>query len=870
LLRRLTALWAALFRSSTLDADMDEEMRFHVEMQAERLMRERGLGEQEARRQAFVAFGGVEKFKEEGRDTRGVQWLDAIRQDGRLAIRMLVKYPALTLIGGFAMAVAIAIGSLTFEAVSETLDTTIPIGDGHRLVAIQFATDAQGQPERRVLRDFVEWREGLQTVQQLSAFRTTTHNLAVGGSYPEPIRVGEVTASTFDVANTPPLLGRVIQPQDEIIGAAPVIVIGWKEWQTRFAADPALVGRTLMLGSVAHIIVGVMPEGFAFPVSHEYWIPLQTRAAQYGRVEGPELFVFGTLAPGATLAQVQAELSAVGQRTVTAFPDAYARLRLIALPYAREHLEIDRPAIARMLRIVQLLIGGLLVVVAANLSILMYARAVTRLGDLALRSALGASRRRLLTQMFVEALALSLTGAAAGLVIAKVTLTEAIRPMLVASGGVLPFWIAADLSAGTVVYAIGLAIVAAFIVGVLPGLRTTGQQTQTNLRALGGGTGAPLGGLWTTLIVTQVAIAAAILPAAVYLVGGAVRMQLQKPAFPAEQYLLAHTENAGQQREIVSRLEREADVRQVTLSSGVPGYEGSRRLQFEDAGATDARVFDVTSLDVAVGFFEVYDATILAGRNFTPADAGSTNVIVNRTFAQDHSGDAGVLGRRLSFVPRSADGGGLPVQYQIVGVVDDFPKFPPLPGDEGRPTLYQAIDPGAGRAVLTVRYQTPITSDTIGHFRRVVAEVDPAPLRSVTTLTEFYRVNREPWRLMAIGFALITASVLLLSAGGIYALMSFTVAQRTREIGIRSALGANPRRLLAGIFGRVLAQLAIGLVVGCGLSGTLLWLSLEAAEAAAVFSIVATVILIVGVAAAIGPARRGLRVEPTEALRIDA
>ena len=203
-----------MFRGAQLDADMDDEMRFHVEMQAERLMRERGLDAQEARRQAFVAFGGVEKFKEAGRDTRGMQWLDAIRQDSRLAVRMLLKYPALSLIGGFSMAVAIAIGSLAFQGVSESLKTSLPIEDGDRLVAIQFATEAQGQPERRVLGDFVEWREGVTTIQRLSAFRTASHNLTLDGSYPEAIRVAEVTASAFSIATAPPLLGRVIQPQD--------------------------------------------------------------------------------------------------------------------------------------------------------------------------------------------------------------------------------------------------------------------------------------------------------------------------------------------------------------------------------------------------------------------------------------------------------------------------------------------------------------------------------------------------------------------------------------------------------------------------------------------------------------------------------
>ncbi|HYE87800.1 MAG TPA: ABC transporter permease, partial [Vicinamibacterales bacterium] len=568
------AVWKALFQGMQLDSEMDEEMRFHVQMQAERLMRERGLDAGEARRQALVAFGGVEKYKEAGRDTRGTQWLAALHQDGRLAMRMLMKYPALTLIGGFSMAVAIAIGSLAFHGISETLKTSIPIEHGDRLVAIQFATDTQGSPERRVLRDFGEWREAVTTIERLSAFRTTSHNLSVDGSRPEAIRVAEVTASAFSIAPTPPLMGRVIQPQDESLAAAPVMLIGWDAWQSRFNADPALVGRTVMLGGVAHTVVGVMPQGFKFPVSHDYWLPLRFTPAQHQRLQGPSIFVFGTLAPGATLEQAGAELAAIGQRTATAHPDLYTRLRLGVLPYAREHVEIDRPEIVWLLQTVRLMFGLLLVVVAANLAILMYARTVARLGEIAVRSALGASRRRLLMQLFIEALALSLAGAVAGLVIAFATMTP-IKAMVVDSSGFLPFWITLELSTGTVVYAVGLAVLAALIVGVLPGLRVTGPQTNTNIRTLSGGTGKPLGWVWTSLIVTQVAIAAAILPLSLYMVGEWARLELERPRFAVDQFLLAMVEDGRRQREIVTRLQQEPDVRDVSFARGVPGFEGS-------------------------------------------------------------------------------------------------------------------------------------------------------------------------------------------------------------------------------------------------------------------------------------------------------
>jgi putative ABC transport system permease protein len=866
MLRRILRWWFAVVRGSQLDYEMDEEMRLHVTLHAERLMRERGLEAGEARRQALVAFGGVEKYKEAGRDTRGTQWIDALRQDGRLAVRMLIKYPALTVIGGFAMAVAIALGSLAFHGISESLKTSLPIEDGDRLVAIQMATETQGSPERRVLRDFVEWRDALTTIRHVSAFRTTSHNLSVDRSYPEAIRVAEVTASAFSIATAPPLLGRVIQPQDEGLGTPAVIVIGWDVWQTRFSADAAIVGRTVMLGGVAHTIVGVMPHGFKFPVSHDYWVPLRFTPAQYERLQGPPVFVFGKLAPGATLAQANAELTAVGQRTAAAHPALYSRLRLIVLPYAREHVEIDRPEIVWLLQIVRLMFGLLLVVVAANLAILMYARTVTRLGEIAVRSALGASRKRLLMQLFIEALALSLLGAAAGLVMAVATMAP-LKAMVVDSGGVLPFWITLDLSVSTLAYAVGLAVLAALIVGVLPGLRATGQQTNTNLRMLSGGTGKPLGWVWTSLIVTQVAIASAILPLSIYMVGEAARIELTRPGFATDQFLLAMVEDGRRQPEILSRLQREPGIRQLSFSSGVPGYEASRYVRFEEASVEVADDLDnVNRLEVGPGLFTAYEAALLAGRDFTSADVGSTNVIVNKTMADILARDGSVLGRRFRYV-QSAGAADTPSKtYQIVGIVEDFPKFPLRPHSDAARTVYEATDLD-DRAWLTIRYRTAVTPEGVDSVRRAAAEVDAAaPLRLIT-LAEFYRVNRSPLRWIAIGLTLLTVSVLLLSAAGIYALMSFTVAQRTREIGIRSALGANPRRLLAGIFGRVLGQVSIGVAVGSLLSGGLIVSILDWQQAASVSAAVAIVIVIVGLGAAIGPARRGLRINPTEALR---
>ncbi len=881
---RVPPVWRALWRRDRLDAAMHDEMRFHIDMEAERLMRERGLDSQEARRQAHIAFGGVEKYREEGRDTQGRQWVDAISLDARLGIRMLVKHRGLTLVGGFAMAIAIAVGATFFEVISEVLNPALPLEDGERVVALQYTTSDSGNPERRVLHDFVAWRDELVSVDELGAFRTVQHNLVLGNAPAEPVRVAEITASGFAVARTPPLVGRYLLPADEREGASRVVVIGHQTWQSQLGGDPQIVGRNINLAGAPHTVVGVMPDGFKFPVDHQFWVPLRANPLQYKRMQGPELYMFGRLAPGVTLEQAQAELTTVAQRAAAAYPETHGRLRAVVLPYTREHLDLTHPNIVWALRIAQLLIGALSFVVAVNLAILLYARTVTRLGEIAVRTALGASRHRILVQLFIEALALSVVGAAAGLVLAILALGRI--QSLVPLNGSVPFWLDFDLSAGTVMYALGLAVFAAVIMGVLPGLKATSSRLNANLRELNSRTGTQLGPMWTSLVAAQVAVAVAVLPAAVFMAWQVARMELAGPGFSAEKFIVAtialsdeaDVDSSTARRwpvELVSRLEAEPGVSAVTFSSSVPGFAPDRRIQFEDKLLNEARIPEASTLDVAIEMFDTYDAEIIAGRAFNVADLGATNaVIVNRTFVEQFLQNRSALGLRFRYLRAQTQPGTQSADwYQVVGVVGDFPSFAPAPGSDGKPTVYHPAAPGdISPVVLSVRFSGSIPAGFIDRFREIGAEVDPAlQLRRAVPLSEFYHQVRSAWRHLAWGLALVTSSVLMLSAAGIYALMSFTVTQRTREIGIRAALGATPNRLLISIFGRAARQLGLGMLVGSVLSAAVVMnTDLGPGRAAALWLTVAAIMVVVGLLAALGPARRGVRMQASEALRADA
>ncbi len=348
----------------------------------------------------------------------------------------------------------------------------------------------------------------------------------------------------------------------------------------------------------------------------------------------------------------QAELTTIGQRTAADHPKTHQHLRLVALPYTHEHLGLSSPLRRWMIRLLVMVLGALTFVVSVNLAILFYARTITRLGEIAVRTALGASRRRILAQLFTEALALALVGTAAGLMLAQVGL-ERLQSVAL-SNGMGAFWIDCQISVPTVIYALALAALAAGIMGVLPGLKASGGHVGTNLRELDTRTGARLGPVWTSLVVAQVAVAVTALPLALAMSWQVLRMGTPRPALAADTIVAAIV--TPQERQVVrhvdliKRLEAEPGVSGLAVSSGVPGFASGRLLRFieqspspQDAESSAAAVakypgsdIGVDALDVGLNLFALYDAAIVAGRDFTGRDlGGAREVIVNETFVRE-------------------------------------------------------------------------------------------------------------------------------------------------------------------------------------------------------------------------------------------
>jgi predicted permease len=890
LLNTIAARIRGFFRPGHSESDFDQEMAAHLDM-AEQDGRRRGLTAEEARRAARVALGGVTQLRESRRAAWGLPWLDGFALDARLGVRMLRRSWGLTIAGGLAMTIVITSAAVVFIFLDEFMGRTAPpLDEGDRIVAVQnWDTEAHRRLDTP-RRDLERWGATLRSLDDLGGFQTLERRLIVDNGAAEWVRVAEISASGFRLARVQPLIGRWIADADEDAAAAPVVVIGYDVWQSRFAADRAVIGHTVRLGDVTRTVVGVMPDGFAFPVNHRYWIPL--RADHAGALKAaPEGAVFARLAPGVSLERAQAELSTIGllpPETPQAKADT-RRPRIVPYTFAFTD-DVERGELAWQQRIILLLVSLLLVPPCLNVAILIYARTVTRQEEFAARFALGASRGRIVMQLCVEVLVLSSAAGLMALALTRPILTqigEVIRrfPEL---GGSLPFWITFNFSWRAALFVAALSVLAALIAALLPAMQATGRVLPTALRSMNSRTGIPLGATWTALIVAQVALALAALPSTVELAWGNLRPAVLGPGFPASEFLTARLSVNSQsvptseadkaafdlrvrrlQADAFRQIETTMGGSAVTFAAALPGAEPLTLIEMDDGAGGGAHVRRyVRANQVEHNFFDVLQVPPVTGRTFDGRDSVATgSVVVDQTFVRQVIGDGSVIGRRVRPVPAKGTEPG--AWYEIVGIVPDRPAH----ASQGR--MYVAAQPdalGAGNAVDIVLHAGPDPAAMSRRLQEIGSNLDPA-LRfgNVRHLDQVYDETQMSSNLTSYALAIVMLSVLVLSAAGLYALMSFTVTRRRREIGIRTALGARPGRLLASVFARVIWQIGAGVVVGVAVALVLhRWLNIEVEggwHVPGILPAAAIFVMAIGLLSAAGPARRAVRVDPTEALR---
>ena len=899
-MKRFIARLVAFVRHADADTDLTREINAHLQLLEDDFIA-KGLTPVEARFAARRAFGGqVEQTKERHRDERSFRVLDQWWLDVKLALRMLVRYPGLTIVSTLGMAVAIAIAAGAFSIVNGLLRPTLPLDDGDRVVAVQNWDAAKNDADRRSLHDVATWRTEVSAIEDLGVFRQLNRTLIAPGVQPEVVRVAAMSASGFRVARVAPFSGRYLLDDDERVGARPVVVIGHDAWRTRFHSDPNVLGRDVSLGATRYTIVGVMPAGFAFPVNHAYWVPLSEEPVAVERRAGPDVWAFGRLAPGATLEMAQAQLTTIGQRFAAAWPETHAQLRPQVVPYTYPFTDMDDPSNAIALRVMQFLVALLLGIVCVNVAILVYARTATRHVEIAVRTALGAGRRRIVAQLFVEALAVALLAAVLGIGIVALALRE-VDAALIQIAGQLPFWMHFSLAAGDVVYALLLAVGAASVVGVVPALKATGASVQNGLKesAAGANAGLRLGNTWTALIVAQVALAVALLPTALYHAWDATRHGVSDPGFAAHEFLTAQLLVEGELRpssrfadrhaEVMRRLWASPQVASTASALVAPGFEPAAWVNVDGIASPvqpdDYRVLTGSSLGHRVMFNRVdaewlnaFQVPVIAGRAFVNADTTGINsaAIVNRTFVEQVLRGEHPIGRRFQYVGLSGDARADDVDltrwFEIVGVVADFPRNAMGSGTL-QPKVYHPLDAGTYPVTLSIRVRDGDALTFAGHTLQTIAAVDPSlQLRGLRRLDDLLLQEQSIFRVIGAVLILLTLSVVALSAAGIYAMMACTVEQRRKEIGIRAALGADSRRILAAVFARALGQLAAGAAVGFAIAAILEIGSegeLMANNGTVLMPLVACAMTLVGILAAWVPARRGLRIHPIDTLRAE-
>lgn len=785
-----------------------------------------------------------------------VSWIDV-----KLGIRVLRRHQALTLVSVLPMAATVAATVGAFVITQMVLHPQLPLDEGDRIVAIQDINVTTQVPEMRIMASFLSWRQELKTIEELSASSTYLANLGSGGG--PPVLGSRITASAFRVARVPPLLGRTLLDGDEGPEAPHVVVIGHDLWRDRLGGAPDIVGKTIRVDGMQRTVVGVMPSGFHFPYADDIWIPLRPEAQNGQPLEGPPIHVFGRLLDGVRLKEAQAELDALGRAAADDDPASFGSLRPRVSLYAEAFWGGPRAVFYGA----QLVLVVLLLVVCATVGSVVFVRNLSRESEITMRFRLGATRERIVTQLFVESLVMSALASSLGYLIVACGLPWAFARLLATSApGSIPFWIRPASGAEAMVYVAVLTVLSAAFSGLLPALTLTTTHGGAPLTRIAsraarvGRRGAVVVAAQTVLTVGLLTLAAGLFPYVApstrpayetdgdrYMTAGARGREM-----PADfDDLQAKTVRlvAGM-NELAQRLSAQPDVEAATLASELPGEPVDDRV-IEVEGADNGEVEPTAQVVwVAANYFNTMQIPMLAGRTFESedfdrGDATAPVVIVNQSLARRWFGNQNPIGKRvrilgrLTFYPR--DTTSVQPWSEIVGVADDAGMA------QARPTRPDGIymPMRVGRYLTYVIARARGEPGTLGSLMTLEASaIDPwIQMRRPRALRSVLASRRGLRQTTVTALFLATLTALLLSLSALYAFVSFLARQRMRNIGIRIALGGQPAAVSVRDLSSVLKPLGIGIGIGVGI----LW----AARLAALMSVSWTVLLVMS-AAAIG------------------
>lgn len=887
----ITSSLGALFGRGRQESEMDEEIGFHIEMETRRLV-ESGLHEDEARRRAIRDFGGVERHKDEVRDERGTSWLWDGWNDVRFAARSLRRRPGFTAIATITLALGIGATTTLFGVVKQVLLTPLPYDHPESLAMVWSAW--KGFDQTWLSYDEWEgWRARVHAFADIGLFAAGSANF--DGDEPERVRTAQVQANVFPILGVRPILGRNFTAEEDRPNGPSVVILGYGLWQRRFGGDPSVVGRQVRISGQPTTVVGVMPADFRLPLDFgssgrtEAWFPLATDAAQNGAVPGPEFPRGGAshgydavarLRPGATAETANAQLRSLVAELEQRGYMSNVGFHAFAVPIEEQITGRVRP----VLLVVFGAVGFVMLIACANVTGLLLVRGESRRRELAVRVALGAGSRRLQRLLLAESAVLAAAGAVlgVGLAVLGVQLVRASAPAGLAR--------VADTTIdwSVLLFALAVGVAAALLAGLLPALQATQIAPAGELKESSRGATSGRARLrWRqALVATEVALAVVLVTGAGLMIrsvrnllaidtgfrtDGVLTMRLSTPStwYPDSMGVAAFWDELQRRVATVPGVEHVGAVRLLPLATDM----GDWGLQVEGYTPPPNQGTPGDWQVVTPGYLEAMGLTPLEGRRFEARDDmnGALSMIVNRAFVKQYIAGRRPLGTRVRI-----SGSDSTQAYTIVGVVGDV-HHNSLVG-QVKPEFYVTLAQFA-RAPGNTQRSMSLVVRTDGDPAALAAPVRTAirkldarlPISEVRTMRDIVNSSISGPRFAMQALGLFGALALVLSAIGIFGIVSQVVASRAHEFGVRAALGATPGELVrlslrAGVR-QALAGLAIGIVIALLLTRTLASL-LQGVTPTDPLTFAAVVLVTgaVAVAASVGPARRAGRTDPSRVL----
>ena len=792
----------------------------------------------------------------------------------RQAARALLRQPGLTLLSVLALALGIGLPAAMFSMVDGVVLRGLPFEEPQRIVHLERRPyGARGEGWGAAARDWVAWREQQRAFEAIAAFRNGSATLrAEGGT--DRWRATWATPELFTVLRVRAEVGRTIGADD---AAAPVVLLGHHVWRDRFGSDPAVLGRTVFVDGRAHSVIGVMPESFRFPDRGDLWLPLVVDAALVADAAGPTFDVIGQLRDGVSRREAAAQMDVIARRVAERYPESNADMGIAVKSFAARFTgeNASRTMIA-MLGAVLLV----LVVACVNVANLLLVRAVHRSRDLAIVTALGASRTRVVRQVLVESLLLAVLGGVFAVLIAAL----GIEALGGAFGERMPIWMAPRLDVRVLGFMLAMVLAGGLLAGLLPALRATHGDLSAALRDDSrGATGVRVGRIMHLLIILELALSLGLLVPTALLARSARQVRNVELGFVPERLYTARVALPGDadpdarrryHAELSRTLAAEPSIAAAALTTTPPADRAPRT-----PAAVEGVVYDdeddlpwLRRATVSPEFFALLDAAPVRGRVFTAADdaAGDPVAVINARAAQRLFGNADPIGRRL----RVGDGAETPWRT-IVGVVPDLwmGAFD-ASGDRNPAGVYLPLaqDPPAALSVLVRARSTRAAELTAGLRRAVFAAQPDVPVYEIRSMRTLIADNNWFYGMGAGVMAACGLAALLLAAVGLYGVIAFSVERRRREFGVRIAVGAQTRDIVQLVLGRGALQLAIGTALGAGLAvllgaGMRSLLFEGTATDPVIFGVAAALLVGVSLAAMLLPAVRAARTDPLEALR---